>query len=150
MHHKGFAGFTNQLRSYFSGPVPHLEVKIAEVLSDHRWKRYSSFRQKVPLMFKGKCRLSQTKLAEWQCNEMEIIFEGAQIVCWLDCRFSDDLHGDMHTEMLFIFYDMTCDFNQIFDYCGKIELSPNDSILQWNILWTVFFMLSVLSVRTSH
>ncbi len=149
MHHKGFAGFTNQLRSYFSGPVPHLKVKIAEVLSDHRWKRYSSFRQKVPLMFKGKCKLSQTKPAEWQCNEMEIIFEGAQIMCWLDCRFSLDLQGDMHMEMLFIFYDVTCDFDQIFYYFGKIGLSPNDLILQWN-LWTVFFMLNVLFVRTSH
>lgn len=87
MYHKGFAGFTNQLGSYFSGPVPHLEVKIAGVLSDHCWKRYSSFRQKVPLMFKGKCRLSQTKLAELQCNEMDDLCGGIKTVRHLDCRF---------------------------------------------------------------
>lgn len=46
MHHKGFAGFANQLRSYFSGPVPHLEVKIAEVLSDHCLETLQQFQTK--------------------------------------------------------------------------------------------------------
>lgn len=133
----------------FFGPVPHLEVKIAEVLSENRWKHYSSFRQKVPLMFKGKCRLSQTKLAEGQCNEMEIIFEEAYIVCWLDCRYSDDLHSELHMEMLLIFYDVYMTWLAFSYFIILVKMTNH--LMTWfysELLFKVCFSCS--SVRTCH